>query len=87
MLSDERRTKVMEMRNQMHRYVRGIIDQGIADGQFDSTIDPGVATNSIFELLNSTVRWFRPTGRLSFDDLADFYKTFVLRGLRPDPAT
>jgi len=87
LLSDERRTKVMEMRNQMHRYVRGIIDQGIADGQFDSTTDPGVATNSIFELLNSTVRWFRPTGRLSFDDLADFYKTFVLRGLRPDPAT
>jgi len=83
LLSDERRATVMEMRNQMHRYLRGIIEQGIAAGHFDPATDPGVATNSLFELLNSTVRWFRPTGRLSNDDLAAFYKTFVLRGLRP----
>lgn len=86
MLSDERRATVMEMRNRMHRYVRLIVEQGIADGHFDSDINPGVATNSIFELLNSTVRWFRPTGQLSYEDLADFYETFVLRGLR-SPAT
>ena len=81
LLSDERRAKVMEMRNEMHRYVRRILEQGIADGHFDPSIDPGVATNSIFELLNSTVRWFRPTGRLSYDDLGVFYRDFVLRGL------
>jgi AcrR family transcriptional regulator len=84
-LSDVRRAEVMKMRNEMHRYVRRIIEQGIADGQFDSATDPGVATNSIFELLNSTVRWFRPTGRLSYDGLGAFYKTFVLRGLAPGP--
>jgi TetR/AcrR family transcriptional regulator, cholesterol catabolism regulator len=76
---------VMEMRNEMHRYVRQIIEQGIADGHFDPAIDPGVATNSLFELLNTTVRWFRPTGRLSYEDLGVFYKTFVLRGLSPGP--
>jgi TetR/AcrR family transcriptional regulator, cholesterol catabolism regulator len=86
LLSDERRAKVMEMRNQMHRYVRRIIEQGIAGGQFDPAVDPGVTTNSIFELLNSSVRWFRPTGRLTYDDLAVFYKTFVLRGLQPSTA-
>jgi TetR/AcrR family transcriptional regulator, cholesterol catabolism regulator len=83
LLSDQRRATVMEMRNEMHRYVRRIIEQGIAEGHFDPATDPGVATNSIFELLNSTVRWFRPTGRLSYDDLAAFYRTFVLRGLSP----
>ena len=83
LLSDERRAKVMEMRNEMHRYVRRIIEDGVGDGSFDAAIDPGVATNSLFELLNSTVRWFRPTGRLSYDDLAVFYKDFVLRGLSP----
>jgi AcrR family transcriptional regulator len=82
-LSDERRAEVMKIRNEMHRYVRRIIEQGIADGQFDATTDPGVATNAIFEMLNSTVRWFRPTGRLSYDDLGEFYRTFVLRGLAP----
>jgi AcrR family transcriptional regulator len=83
LLGDDRRAEVMAMRNTMHRYLRGIIEQGIAGGEFDGGTDPGVATNSIFELLNSTVRWFRPTGRLSYDDLAHFYKTFVLGGLRP----
>jgi hypothetical protein len=72
----------MAMRNEMHRYLRRIIEQGIAEGHFDADTDPGVATNSIFEMLNSTVRWFRPTGRLPYDDLATFYETFVLRGLR-----
>ena len=82
MLSDERRAAVMQMRNEMHRYVRTIIEECITERQFDPAIDPGVATNSLFELLNSTVRWFRPTGRLSYDDLAVFYATLVLRGLR-----
>jgi AcrR family transcriptional regulator len=85
LLGDERRAEVMAMRNQMHRYVRRIIEQGIAEGHFDAAVDPGVATNSIFEMLNSTVRWFRPTGRLSHDDLARFYETFVLRGLHAGP--
>jgi TetR/AcrR family transcriptional regulator, cholesterol catabolism regulator len=83
LLTDERRANVMEMRSQMHNYLRRIIEQGIAEGDFDAEIDAGAATNSIFELLNSTVRWFRPTGRLSYDDLAVFYRDFVLRGLRP----
>jgi len=87
LLSEERRARVMEMRNEMHRFVRRIIEQGIAEGHFDSVTDPGVATNSVFELLNSTVRWFRPTGRLTHEDLGDFYRTFVLRGLRPEPET
>jgi AcrR family transcriptional regulator len=82
LLSDERRAAVMEMRNQMHRHVRKLVERGIAEGQFDAGIDPGAATNSIFELLNSTVRWFQPTGRLSYDDLASFYRAFVLNGLR-----
>jgi AcrR family transcriptional regulator len=81
LLSDERRADVMAMRTRMHRFVREIVAKGIADGQFDPATDPGVATNSIFELLSSARRWFRPTGRLSWEDLASFYTTFVLRGL------
>ena len=86
-LSDERRAEVMQIRNEMHGYVRRIIEHGIADGQFDAATDPGVATNSIFEMLNSTVRWFRPTGRLTYDDLSAYYRTFVLRGLAPGSTT
>ena len=86
-LSDERRAKVMEMRNEMHQYVRRIVEQGIEEGHFDPAIDPGVATNSIYELLNGVIRWFRPAGRLSHREVGVFYKALLLRGLRPEPAS
>jgi TetR/AcrR family transcriptional regulator, cholesterol catabolism regulator len=80
-LGDERRAIVMEMRLEMHGYVRQIFEQGIGQGDFDPSIDPGVAANSLFELLNGTIRWFRPSGRLSHTDVGEYYKRLVLQGV------
>ena len=80
-LGDERRAIVMEMRLEMHGYVRQIFEQGIAQSDFDPSIDPGVAANSLFELLNGTIRWFRPSGRLSHTDVGEYYKRLVLQGV------
>jgi AcrR family transcriptional regulator len=84
-LSEERRAVVTEMRIEMHGYARRIFEQGIAEHDFDPSIDPGVATNSLFELLNSTIRWFRPSGRLSHADVGEYYKQLVLRGVLTRP--
>ena len=80
-LGEERRAIVTEMRVEMHGYVRRIFEQGIAEHDFDPSIDPGVATNSLFEMLNSTIRWFRPSGRLSHADVGEYYKRLVLQGI------
>jgi hypothetical protein len=40
-----------------------------------------VATTAVFELMNSSRQWHRPTGRLSLVDIGDWYATFVVRGL------
>ena len=80
-LSGERYEQVMAKRNQLHRFVRSIIEQGIAEGSFDPATDPGVATNALFELMNGTRHWFRPDGRKTTKDIGDWYRTFVLRGL------
>jgi TetR/AcrR family transcriptional regulator, cholesterol catabolism regulator len=80
-LSGERYELVMAKRNELHGFVRGLIEQGIADGDFDPATDPGVATNSVFQMLNATSGWFRPTGRLTIPDIAEWYRAFVLRGL------
>ncbi len=85
LLSDERQAAVMEKRNRIHHFVRRIIEQGIAEGYFDASLDAGVATNSLFDLLNSSTRWFRPTGRLTYEDLIAYYRAFVLKGLRAEP--
>jgi AcrR family transcriptional regulator len=80
-LSGDRYDEVMGKRNQLHGFVRSIIEQGIAEGSFDPTLDPGVATNALFEMMNGTRHWFRPDGRKTTQDIGDWYRTFVLRGL------
>ena len=46
-LSGERYEQVMAKRNQLHRFVRSIIEQGIAEGSFDPATDPGVADQRV----------------------------------------
>jgi AcrR family transcriptional regulator len=85
LLRGERREHIMGMRTEIHRFLRRIVEQGIDEGCFDVTLDPGVVTNSLLEMLHGTVRWFRPGGRRSYSDLADFYVALVARGLAPAP--
>ena len=80
-LRGDRYEQVMEKRNRMHTFVRSLIEQGIAEGTFDPGIDPGVATNALFEMMNGTRHWFRPDGRKSTHDIGEWYRTFILKGL------
>ena len=50
------------------------------DGDFDPTVDAGVATNTLFELLNTTRQWVKP-GRLSLSEIGDWYARLLLGGL------
>jgi TetR/AcrR family transcriptional regulator, cholesterol catabolism regulator len=84
-LRGDRYEHVMAKRNQLHGYVRGLIEQGIAEGAFDAGIDPGVATNALFEMYNGTRHWFRLEGRMSTDEIAQWYRAFTLKGLAASP--
>jgi hypothetical protein len=35
----------------------------------------------VFELLNSTQEWHQPKGRLSKENVAEWYAQFIVRGL------
>jgi AcrR family transcriptional regulator len=85
-LRGDRYEQVMAKRNQLHGFVRSLIEQGIAEGAFDPAIDPGVATNALFEMMNGTRHWYRTDGRKTTSDISRWYREFVLRGLAaPDP--
>jgi AcrR family transcriptional regulator len=79
-LSPDHRQQVDSMRRQLHSFVRRIIEQGMKDGDFDPTVDAGVATNTLFELLNTTRQWVKP-GRLSLSEIGDWYARLLLGGL------
>ncbi|HSS10306.1 MAG TPA: hypothetical protein VLL25_10495, partial [Acidimicrobiales bacterium] len=83
-LSQERLASVMTVRHQFHDLLRGILEQGIAEGTFDPNMDTSVVVNSVFLLLNTTHRWYKPTGSASPRALVDWYKTFILRGVGND---
>jgi hypothetical protein len=72
-------------RGRIHRFAREIIERGISEGCFAADVDPAVATNSLFEMLNGVSRWFHPSQPLSYDELAEHLRRFVLRALGADP--
>ncbi len=80
-LRGRRLRAVIDRRDRFSAFVKSIIVQGVKEGSFDPTVDPSVATNTIFELMNTSRMWYQPTGRLSMADIGDWYATFVVRGL------
>ena len=84
-LSAERQAIVMDKRARIHRFVRDIVEAGIADGSFDTGIDPGIVTNNVFDMLNGISQWFHPARPLTYEQLAEHARRFVLRGLGADP--
>ena len=83
-LAGDRYQQVMAKRNELHGFVRSLLEQGIAEGAFDPEVDPGIATNAIFEMMNGTRRWFRPDGAKSTHDIGEWYRGFILKGLAID---
>jgi AcrR family transcriptional regulator len=80
-LSSERLAWVMAQRRKFHDLLGEILRQGIAEGCFDPAMDVSVVVNSLLLLMNTTHRWYRPTGRVGTQDMVQWYKTFILRGL------
>ncbi|MFC4055220.1 TetR/AcrR family transcriptional regulator [Actinomadura syzygii] len=80
-LRGKRLKEVIAERDKFSAFAKEIIEQGMRDGDFDSGVDPSVVTSTLFELMNTTPRWFKPSGRLSYVELADWYATFFIRGL------
>ena len=80
-LRGKRLKEVIAERDKFSAFAKEIIEQGVRDGDFDATIDTSVVTSTLFELMNTTSSWFKPSGRLSYAELADWYATFFIRGL------
>lgn len=81
LLSPRRLSWIIVERRKLNKYLRSMIAQGIKEGVFDSELDSVIAVNVIFTMLSTNYRWFRSTGRLSYEDLAEWYTQFIIRGL------
>lgn len=83
-LSDERRARLIAMRDAYQLRFRGVIAQGVAQGEFGVS-DVRLATLVLLSALNFTYQWLDPQGRLPHDQLVAAFAQQLIDGLRAPP--
>ena len=68
-------------RDQFESLWRGMIQDGVEEGQFHCS-DPGLAAKYLLGVLNWTLTWYRPGGPLGAAEIADQFADFFFDGLR-----
>ncbi|MQY19476.1 TetR/AcrR family transcriptional regulator [Nocardia macrotermitis] len=60
---------------------RRVLDKGVGDGSFRPELDTELALRFLRDTVWVSVRWYKPGGRITVDNLAKQYLTIVLDGL------
>ena len=77
----QRLDKVIAGRKDFSTFVEGIVKQGMADGDFDASLDLTLSTSMVFELMKSSHLYRRPRANIGLTELADSYSVFAIHGL------
>ncbi|MHB9862850.1 TetR/AcrR family transcriptional regulator [Streptomyces sp. YIM S03343] len=86
-LGPEARAEIVGLRRQVDAEVRGIIEDGIAAGEFD-VIDVKGTTLAVLSLCIDVARWFNIQGPRTPDEVGALYADLVLRMVgAKEPAT
>ena len=86
-LGEERLEYILGRRKAHERFVTGLIREAQEQGLAEPSLDPRVLSNCLFGTIIWTYRWYRPTGRVSRDRIADLCATFTLRGIVGDASS
>jgi AcrR family transcriptional regulator len=87
LLKGERRREIVSLRAQIAKVPQDIISAGIADGSFDQSVDPYVATATLMRILNTTHQWYRPGRDIEWAEITEWYVQLMLGGLQARPVT
>lgn len=82
MSAPEPRHQAAVLRERYEDLLRGIIAEGVAQGQFRA-VDPATTGRAVLSMLNWMARWFHPGGPKTAADLALEYADLLFGGLRP----
>jgi hypothetical protein len=65
----------------------GVIEEGMRTGVFRSDIEPRMIYRFMRDTIWISVRWYRPDGKYSPEEIAEFYVAMLLDGLATGRAT
>ncbi|MGZ4454054.1 MAG: TetR/AcrR family transcriptional regulator [Nocardioides sp.] len=77
-LSPPHREEIRALRIAIEEEVRGVIEAGVATGEFD-VADVGMATTAVLSLGIDIARWYRDDGRWTPDDVGVHMAALALR--------
>lgn len=79
-LRPERRATVAQRRDEYEALFRAVIADGVAHGEFPDA-DPRLDTLAILSALNGIAGWYRPSGALGCDEIADHFAQLFVHAL------
>ncbi|MFJ1975181.1 TetR/AcrR family transcriptional regulator [Streptomyces sp. NPDC087903] len=77
-LGPDARAEILALRRQVNAQVRGIIEDGVATGEFDVP-DVRGTTLAVLSLCIDVARWFNVNGSRTPDEVGELYADLVLR--------
>ncbi|WAC56919.1 TetR family transcriptional regulator [Gordonia sp. SL306] len=79
----ERFAYIGERNTEFRRLWHAVLRRGVDDGEFRADLDVELAYRFLRDTVWVAVRWYRPGGALSADDIAAQYLSIVLDGILP----
>jgi AcrR family transcriptional regulator len=80
-LDAEGRRMVVALRDEQEALFRAVIYRGVASGDF-ATVHPLESTRAVLSMGYTIANWYRPTGELSGEQVADAYAELALATVR-----
>lgn len=72
---------IIDLRDKYEKNFQSLIRTGIKEKVF-ANLDYKVASYGLITMCTAVSIWFRPSGRLSKEDIASIYAEFILKGLK-----
>jgi AcrR family transcriptional regulator len=72
--------EIIQMRDDYERVIQDVLKEGLAEGVFAET-DIKIISYAILSMCTAVCTWFKRSGRLSKEAVADMYADFIMKGL------
>lgn len=82
----ERFVYIDERNREFRKLWHTVLERGVADGEFRSDLNIELVYRFMRDTVWVAVRWYRPGGAMSVDQIADQYLSVVLDGILPRSA-
>jgi AcrR family transcriptional regulator len=81
LLSPKRRDAILRQRLVYEDFVKSLVREAQERGDVDASVDPSLAANAVFGLVNWIYTWYDPRGRVPAEGVAKLYAELAVKAL------